>query len=285
MGGRPVLLESSHTEGPFGGGTTVWLRGENFAGEVHIFFGDFAARDVDVCSPQLIKCVSPPAREQRRHQVAIQARSSTNGVAAERTLPFMYVTDGPGGPPQTASLPCQVRCAPPPFVLLAAHADAPFRASSQPEVLERLLASLERSQAAAAAGAATSGLSVFSTVDEHGLSLAEYMRKMRLAVTGATYQPQTMEDASELQMQHQELAAMMTRERLAVGLDNRLSYEQLQLRNILPVAEAEQQLAAKRKRLEGFLAGRPPAPEFLQPQQLSPRSCAQPHVAAASELR
>ena len=66
-----------------------------------------------------------------------------------------------------------------------------------------------RSCSCSAAGAAGSALGVFSTVDEHGLSLAEYMRKMRLAVTGATYQPSQMEDASELQMQHQELAAMM----------------------------------------------------------------------------
>ena len=155
---------------------------------------------------------------------------------------------------------------------------------SQPELLERLLASLERSQAAAAAGAAGSALGVFSTVDEHGLSLAEYMRKMRLAVTGATYQPSQMEDASELQMQHQELAAMMTRERLAVGLANRPAAEQLQERNILPVPEAEQQLAAKRKRLEGFLAGRPPAPEFLQQQpQLSPQT-QQPQLSPGPQL-
>ena len=110
----------------------------------------------------------------------------------------------------------------------------PARQPAKQELLGRLLASLERSQAAAAAGAATSGLSVFSTVDEHGLSLAEYVRKMRLAVTGVSSESvDPLGDASELLLQHQELAAMMVSERLSASLERRPDAEELQERNIL----------------------------------------------------
>ena len=60
-------------------------------------------------------------------------------------------------------------------------------------------------------------------------------------------------DATELQMQHQELAAMMTRERLGSALANRPAPEEVIARNILQAPDAEQEGASKRKRLEGFL--------------------------------
>ena len=116
--------------------------------------------------------------------------------------------------------------------------------------------------------------------------LGRYARELRATLGTHSHPPGSgiHSEASELQMQHQELAAMMTRERLAVGLANRPAAEQLQQRNILPVPEAEQQLAAKRKRLEGFLAGRPPAPEFLQQQpQLSPQT-QQPQLSPGPQL-
>ena len=287
-----VLSDLSAREGPCSGGIKVWLHGRGFTSDTVVQFGGALASSISVTSPELIKCLAPPCASPTRVPVAVV--SATTGAKAENKLWFTYtVCTGSGG----------------------------GSAGVDRDLLRRILASLERAQtsakaAAAAATAATSmqvssataaaradyfldggpaeaGISAFAAMDEHGYSLEEYTVELRRSLgpasAGMLGPGAGTIEASELQLQHVELAEMVKRERLSAAFANRPAMEQLQERNILPDAEAHdrrrQQLSAslanrpemealqqrhilkgpdeapdamlaKRKRLEGFLAGR-----------------------------
>ena len=295
--GAPLLVDASCRVGPCAGGTIVWLHGCRFTEGVSVRFGGAAASACQVVSDQLLKCASPaffPGISQERHEVAITVLTST-GAPVAGSIPFAYTSkptaDGEAATTQTPK-----------------------------ELLRRLLASLERAQAAAAAAAAASsaeqaltggilpgspamgvgtshaelGLSAFNVMDEHGYSLAEYTTELKetLGFNAFSAAANGPADASDLQLQHQEMAAMMKRERLSTSLAKRPSIDLLHQRNILPDSEGrragaeklatsfanrpsteflqernilqppgkedgEEQLLAKRKRLESFLVQRP----------------------------
>ena len=164
------------------------------------------------------------------------------------------------------------------------------------------------------AAAAASALQIFQRVDEHGYSLGEYvggLRKMMdsLGLSGAgagsggerggvgmggRESSKSMQsdassavsvhaDASELQMQHQELAALVTRERLSASLANRPGMERLQERNILPNADAEQQALFRRELLSNSLLNRP-APDRLQERNILQGPGAEQQAVARREM-
>ena len=167
----PRLLDASCREGSFAGGTPVWLHGENFSHDLHVRFGGAAANAVNVISHNLIKCQAPsfaPLGSQSRHEVAITLVVASTNAPVSGTIPFAYV--------QGAS----------------AATDTVDVMRVAPELLQRLLHSLERAQAAAAATAALPeaasldasisaelGLSAFAAMDEHGFSLTEYATELR----------------------------------------------------------------------------------------------------------
>jgi len=293
----------SISQGPAAGGCCVWVQGDGFTPELLVLFGDVPAKSVCYVCPQLIKCVAPPACvPNRRHAVEVRLVSPISGLASPRPLHFVYVPDA---------------------TLEASGTSA----AAVPQLLDRLLCSLERAQAAAAASphaapphaagfvgppasapvAATpappSGISsapsasaaaagppapaplpppvaaplalpalsrVFHTVDEHGYSLAEYVSTLRrsFGAGGArlTHRDGTAGGPSELQAQHAELAYIRTVERLSASLANRPAPQALLERHILIQEGEAQQLAAKRKRLEGFLAERPPPESIFMPE-------------------
>jgi len=293
----PRLLDSSCREGSFGGGTPVWLHGENFSHDLHVRFGGAAAAAVNVISHNLIKCMAPsfqPFSTQARHEVAITLVVASTNAPVPGTIPFAYVQGGLGG------------------VSNSAYAEGATRVP--PELLHRLLHSLERAQSAAAAAVASSadasfesssldtsisaelGLSAFAAMDEHGFSLAEYAGELKHSLTDVQDGHLPTGDASELQLQLGDLATVLKRERLSASLAKRPSVELLRQHNILPdpeqtsqrrqtllhslanrpgletlqqrhilhSADEKQEQLAKRKRLEGFLAERP-TPEQVQP--------------------
>jgi len=279
----PRLFDSSTREGSYAGGTPVWLHGDNFTRDLVVRFGGVAATHVNVVSPYLIKCKAPPFAPlvaQQLHEVAITLAVASTNTQIAGEIPFAYVVSQPGASQQTSQ-----------------------------ELVLRLLNSLERAQAASAAASATSagegGSSIggaldatFGSMDEHGYTLAEYANELRTTMGAGGAGPRAgTGDASELHMQHQDLAAMLKRERLSASLAKRPSLDLLQQRNILPDAEQasqrrqtllhslanrpaveqlqarhilhtadeKQEQLAKRKRLEGFLAERP-TPEQFQAQ-------------------
>eukprot|EP00967_Tisochrysis_lutea_P013836 scaffold15503_cov27-Tisochrysis_lutea.AAC.2 len=286
---RCEVTHLSCSRGPAEGGTEVWLQGEGLTPELLVFFGDVPAKSVSFVCPQLLKCISPPAcAANRRHSVDVRLVSPTSGESSRRALRFLYL----------------------PATSIEHAATSP----AAPELLDRLLCSLERAQAAvaasageaggalpavsaflpptppsegsksstaiavapaaadaptptAAAGPTTAVARVFHTVDEHGYSLAEYVSTLRRCFgTGGLYRETAPAGASELQAQHQQLALMRTAERLSVSLANRPAPQALLERHILHQDGEAQQLAAKRKRLEGFLAERPPPERVLDPE-------------------
>ena len=105
-------------------------------------------------------------------------------------------------------------------------------------------------------------------MDEHGHTLAEYAAMLRRR--RASYREEAEEDASELQAQHRQLAQLRAVERLSASLANRPSEQALLERHILRGDEEPELLAAKRKRLEGFLAGRPPPEVVAVPPDAAP---------------
>lgn len=245
----PQLLDCSTREGSCAGGTVVWLHGEHLTTDITVHFGGVAGVDVRICSQQLIKCTSPPyvpLVEHRRHEVLIQILSISTGAVATSAIPFAYIQ-------------------------AAADPEPTGQPSFAQRLLQRLLASLKRAQATSAAASTTGPIS-FSTVDEHGYTLTEYidgLGKMLVEFQGCD--DASFANASELHLQHQELAAMLTRERLSASLANRPAPELLQQRNILQGPEAGRQMAAKalvtRERLSASLANRP-APELLQERNI-----------------
>uniref|UniRef100_A0A7S2I9K8 IPT/TIG domain-containing protein n=1 Tax=Haptolina brevifila TaxID=156173 RepID=A0A7S2I9K8_9EUKA len=280
------LIDASAREGSNSGGTLVWLHGENFSPDLTVRFGGAAVTSFNIISHNLIKCKAPPFAPlvaQQRHEVAITLVTANNAPISG-AIPFAYV----GGP-----------LSPSPHNPSAAVAGTTLAAPSS-ELLLRLLNSLERAQAASAAGTTGSMESgAFVAMDEHGFSLAEYAIELRAALMEGAGQQKPAGDASELHLQHQDLAAMLKRERLSASLAKRPSLDLLQQRNILPNAEEAfarrqsllaslskrpeieqlqqrnilhtqeeekiQEQLAKRKRLEGFLAERP-TPEQFQAQ-------------------
>jgi uncharacterized surface protein with fasciclin (FAS1) repeats len=265
-GDGPRLFDSSIREGGCAGGTVVWLHGTGFSEELSVRFGGAAASQCVVVSEQLIKCATPPlypAVAQSRHEVSITLVARNGGAArGQASIPFTYlgVADEHGA---TSSL----------------------NATQTPkELLRRMLASLERAQAAAAAAAAAGaemsmaesthgelGLSAFSAMDEHGYSLAEYTVELKesLGAAGNAFGAagSSAADAqSDLQLQHQEMAAILKRERLSSSLSKRPSIDHLHQRNILPDAERRRAGAEK---LEMSFANRPQM-EFLQERNILP---------------
>lgn len=200
------------------------------------------APNVVVVSPTLIKCNAPPSTPpmpgQPRHEVGLQLVSAANGAGVACGFTFTYVQQ--------------------------MHADA-----NELELFHRIASSIERAHAAAGAVDPKAGAVPFLTVDEHGYSLSEYgglLRKMAV-----DDDPAPTATASELQMQHQELATMLTRERLSLSIARRPAPETLLQRNILqgPEAEAMQAELAKEKRLSlsKSLMNRP-LPEQLQDRNI-----------------
>jgi len=235
------VTDISAREGPAAGGTAVWLTGIDFPADAVVRFGGVAAQDVQVVSPNLIKCASPPlpaTAGRGKHEVGLQLFSAANGAGVACAFTFSYVEN-----------------------LRRADLD----------LLSRAASSIERAQAAAGASGSEAGSAAFLTVDEHGYSLSEYaglLRKMLHANDLASLGPM---EASELQMQHQELATMLTRERLSMQIARRPPAEALLERNILQGPEAEQMHAesAKEKRLSlaKSLMNRP-LPEQLQDRNI-----------------
>lgn len=147
LDGQPQIEVSdvSATEGSTEGGTAVWLLGAGFTADLTVRFGGVPAPSVTVCSPSLIKCVSPPYTplvEQRRHEVQVQLVSGLTGAGVTVPTTFSYTTP------------------PPPRSPVDAH----------PQLLPRLLGALERAETMASG---LPGTSPFDIVDEHGASLAE----------------------------------------------------------------------------------------------------------------
>ena len=283
----PTIVDVSSRDGPSVGGTVVWIHGDNFSSDLVVAFGSIAASDTLVVSPQLIKCTSPPCARrdaQSRHEVPLRLVNAATGAGASLTVPFVYTPEAP-----PAGLPAEL----------------------QPELLDRMLKSLVAARAAAGSLGEPALTSLFASADTHGVTLDGYasgLQKMisdvscRLSARRPSAAPlphapppsptppsspvcQVTErrrtDATELQMQHQELAAMMTRERLGSALANRPAPEEVIARNILQAPDAEQEGASKRKRLEGFLKQRPTA-EALP--QIQPREPMQPRVAQLDEM-
>ena len=275
----PQLQDSSVRHGPCAGGTVVWLHGSGFTPGLGVRFGGQAASACIVVSDHLIKCTSPAyypavAGPSSRHEVPITLASRANGApCGGGTIPFAYSSGEPDAGLETS-----------------------LNATQTPkELLRRLLASLERAQAAAAAAAAAQaadtaassslmlsgesgaqghaelGLSAFSAMDEHGYSLAEYTAELKdsLGSAGNAFDAVNATDAqSDLQLQHQEMAAMLKRERLSSSLSKRPSMELLQQRNILPDAERWRVGASK---LETSFANRPQM-QFLQERNILPHA-------------
>jgi hypothetical protein len=236
---RPRLFDCSCREGPCAGG---------------------AATEATVVSDTLIKCHSPPFSPilpQPRHEIAISI-VCPSGAPASGAIPYAYLRDvtptsgidGAGGSGSAHQTPR--------------------------ELLRRLLASLERAQAAASATGSVGGspaaigdvgLSAFNVMDEHGYSLAEYSVELKAALgvqDGAAATGSS--DASDLQQQHQEMANMLKRERLHEALAKRPAIETLQQQNILPDA---QQAFLARQKLATAMERRPTA-ETLQQQNILP---------------
>lgn len=243
------LVDCSCREGPCAGGTLVWLHGEHFSPGLSVHFGGVIVPQVQIVSKQMIKCISPPFSPiypQPRHEVAIAIVGVTNGAPVGGTrLSFTYTYD----PTTDVGHPAAIE----------------HKASK--ELLRRLLASLERAQAAASgqafgafADAVNMGtelsLSAFNAMDEHGYSLAEYTTELKGALGikdgtasgGAT-------GASDLQAQHQEMANILKRERLSASLAKRPSLDALHMRNIFPDAE---RASLARSSLASSFASRPP---------------------------
>jgi len=259
----PRLLDLSVREGPCSGGSVVWIHGEYFTPEVVILFGDVPVKHSQIVSSRLCKCSSPEAQHQRHHQVRIHAVTSTSGRRSAEELTFMYVPDNP---------------------MLA---DTWMRDSSarnsmrdsqggygtatpswQPELLERLCASLERAHLQSTASSGLTAEQMLRSLDEHGKSLQEYTHGLRKMLTGfsggggrtsyarTSYREETADDASELQLGMADLAREQLGHQLETSLAHRPHKEVLLQRNILPV-DTDLEKAAKRKRLEEGLAHRP----------------------------
>ena len=279
----PTIVDVSSRDGPSVGGTVVWIHGDNFSSDLVVAFGSIAASDTLVVSPQLIKCTSPPCARrdaQSRHEVPLRLVNAATGAGASLTVPFVYTPEAP-----PAGLPAEL----------------------QPELLDRMLKSLVAARAAAGSLGEPALTSLFASADTHGVTLDGYASGLQKMISDVSCRPsarppphpshtpppsptliplfQVTErrrtDATELQMQHQELAAMMTRERLGSALANRPAPEEVIARNILQAPDAEQEGASKRKRLEGFLKQRPTA-EALP--QIQPREPMQPRVAQLDEM-
>ena len=155
-------------------------------------------------------------------------------------------------------------------------AAAPVRPALLQELLQRLLGSLQHAQAAAAvataddepaAAAAAAVLALLRRADEHGYSLEGYTGGLHKMLDSLGWLADRQAGASELQAQHQGLAALVTRERLSGALANRPTPERLHERNILPTPDAEQQAVARRKSLSNSLLNRP-APDSLQERNI-----------------
>ena len=160
-----------------------------------------------------------------------------------------------------------------------APAAAPVRPALLQELLQRLLGSLQHAQAAAAAAAAAADeepaaataaagvVALLRREDEHGYSLEGYTGGLHKMLASYGWLADRQAGASELQAQHQELAALVTRERLSGALANRPTPERLHERNILPTPDAQQQAVARRKSLSNSLLNRP-APDSLQERDI-----------------
>lgn len=277
--GPPVLLDCSAREGSCRGGTTLWFHGKRLRPEMTVAFGGVAAKQAVVVSGQLVKLVTPPSlphNAHQRHQVLLELVDRKNGArCSSSSLVFEYVPITAWSPPPSATPP-------------------PLRQGLLQELLQRLRASLQRAHAAAAEAAADaeiadatavgssarrgdggSSLALFEQVDEHGYSLGEYeagLHKMMASLGWADGERTSdlagqQAGASELQMQHQELAALVTRERLSGALAKRPAPERLHERNILPGPGAEQQAVARREILSHSLLNRP-APDRLKERNI-----------------
>jgi len=242
----PCLLDSSVSEGPCVGGTIVWLHGENFSADLHVFFGDVFVKKVDVVSPALIKCVAPEAQMPRRHTVRIQVINPTTGSRGANHLAYTYAPASTGGLPE-----------------------------AMPETLERLLAALDRAAVqATVVGGGLSAVQLLSSLDEHGMSLVEYtraLRKMGGQDGNSSYREEAIENASEIQHGLAELARTQQVDAVAKAIANRPDLEQLQQRHILLPPDADSDKMAKRKRLEEGLAQRPEPEEMQLSGMLQPR--------------
>ena len=177
-----------------------------------------------------------PHNATHRHQVFLGLVDRSSGLqCSSSTLVFDFVPDAPA--PDAAP----VRPALPQELLQ--------------ELLQRLLGSLQHAQAAAvaaaaataddepaaAAAAAAAVLALLRRADEHGYSLEGYTGGLHKMLDSLGWLADRQAGASELQAQHQELAALVTRERLSGALANRPTPERLHERNILPTPDAEQQ--------------------------------------------
>jgi len=256
MDGPPVLLDCSVHEGSCRGGTAMWLHGKRLRPEMTVTFGGVPCRQVAVVSGEVIKLVTPPCmphNAHHRHQVFLGLVDRSSGLqCSSSTLVFDFVPDAP--------------------------AAAPVRPALLQELLQRLLGSLEHAQAAAAAAtaddepaaaaaAAAAVRALLQRADEHGYSLEGYAGGLHKMLDSLGWLADRQAGASELQAQHQELAALVTRERLSGALANRPTPERLHERNILPTPDAEQQAVARRKSLSNSLLNRP-APDSLQERNI-----------------
>ena len=222
---NPILRELSCVEGPFEGGSPVWLIGDNFSPKMRVLFGDLPAAGVRFVSRQLIKCFSPTCMlAAGKHVVGVRVEplaresqsSPQNPREMCRQIPFAYVQSTP------------------PHVV-------------QTEIIDRLLTSAGRVQAAAIAldskaaaeGHTTKFANVFDVVDEHGYSFTEYARQLRhimskVAPRRSSNKEFEEQNASDLQLQHTELSVHRRRESLSMQLEKRPKLETLIERNILP---------------------------------------------------
>ena len=113
------------------------------------------------------------------------------------------------------------------------------------------------------------GLSAFNAMDEHGYSLSEYATELKASLgiqDGRSAAGST--DASDLQLQHQEMANLVKRERLSASLSKRPSLDLLQQRNILPDAT---QATLARQKLASAMERRPTL-DLLQQRNILPSS-------------
>jgi len=307
MDGPPVLLDCSVHEGSCRGGTAIWLHGKRLRPEMTVTFGGVPCRQVAVVSGEVIKLVTPPCmphNAHRRHQVGLDLAPAAPTLTSLQ--PYNHQPTSPtttslqphsrkpaalsyyrapssqvflGLVDRSSGLQCSSSTLVFEFVP-DAPAAAPVRPALLQELLQRLLGSLQHAQAAAAAAAAAAAtadepaaaaaaavLALLRRADEHGYSLEGYASGLHKMLDSLGWLADRQAGASELQAQHQELAALVTRERLSGALANRPTPERLHERNILPTPDAEQQAVARRKSLSNSLLNRP-APDSLQERNI-----------------
>ena len=258
-GGSARLVDASCHESTDAGGIAVWLHGVDLPSDPIVRFGGTAVDPsyVQYISRELIKCIAPPFEPigEQRHEVTITIDSSATSTQVQGAIPFTYVTSS------------------------TAAVDGAASHQAPRELLSRLIAALERSQAAVAAAVAQAddtqeaalhasgyselGVSAFRMVDEHGFSLEMYTDELKRNL-GAS---RPAHIASDLQQQHLEMAYNQKRSRLSASLELRPSIDALRKLNVLPDPEHASLRRGLSQKLSNHIPNRP-AVEQLQDRNI-----------------